>query len=138
MAIRQGVCKSFKLELFQAIHDLEDDVIKVALYSDTASLSSDTTAYTATGEVSGSGYSAGGAVSEVTLTQSGQSVEAVFATPTWPASTITARGALIYNSSKSNAAIAVLNFGDDRSSNNTTFSVTMPAAGGDYPVLKFA
>lgn len=138
MAIYQGICKSFKLELLQAIHDLEDDVIKVALYSDSASLSSDTTAYTATGEVTGSGYSAGGAVSEVTFTQSGQSVEAVFTSPSWPASTITARGALIYNSSKSNKAIAVLNFGADRSSNNTTFTVTMPAAGGDFPVLKFS
>lgn len=138
MAIYQGTCKSFKLELLQAIHDLEDDVIKVALYSDSASLSPDTTAYTATGEVTGSGYSAGGEVTEVTLTQSGQSVEAVFTSPSWPSSVITARGALIYNSSKSNAAIAVLNFGSDRSSNNTTFSVTMPAAGGDFPVLKLS
>lgn len=138
MAIYQGVCKSFKLELLQAIHDLEDDVIKVALYSDSASLSPDTAAYTATGEVSGTGYSAGGAVTEVTFTQSGQGVEAVFTSPSWPTATITARGALIYNSSKSNKAIAVINFGSDRSTQGATFTVTMPAAGSDYPVLKFS
>lgn len=136
MAIYQGVCKSFKLELLQAIHDLEDDVIKVALYSDSASLSPDTAAYTATGEVTGSGYSAGGAVTEVTYMQAGQSVEAVFSNVSWPSATLAARGALIYNSSKSNKAIAVLNFGGDRSVTNATFTVTFPAAGSDFPVLK--
>ena len=137
MAISQGVCKSFKLESLQAIHDLEGDTIKVALYSDSASLSPDTAAYTATGEVSASGYTAGGAASNVTLSQSNQTVEAVFANVSWTAD-ITARGALIYNSSKANRAIAVLNFGADREDSSGTFTLRMPAAGSDFPILKFS
>lgn len=137
MSIYQGLCVSFKQEILQAIHDLEGDDIKIALYEDDAELSSNTTAYTATGEVSGSGYTAGGQSfsSNPVLNVVGQSVEVTFPDISWSAE-LTARGALIYNADKANRAIIVLNFGIDRSSQNGVFTVTMPDLGSSYPVLK--
>jgi hypothetical protein len=110
----------------------------VALYLDSAVLSPATTAYTATGETYGTNYVAGGRESNVTLTLSRGECEAVFADVTWTSSIITARGALIYNASQANRAIAVLNFGLDRSSDQSSFIVDFPAVGSDFPVLKIA
>ena len=129
MAITQAICDSFRLELGQAIHDLAADTIKIALYTSSATLGAGTTAYSATNEVSGTGYSAGGA----TLASKAWTVidnRAVFdcADPVWTAATITARGALIYNASKANRAIAVLDFGADIASTNGDFTITLPAA----------
>lgn len=135
MGIYQGVCSSFKQELLEGDHDLTADTIKVALFDSSASLSQDTTAYSATGEVVESGYAAGGATVTATISRSRGVVEVVFSSPSWT-SEIEAYGALIYNSSKSNKAIAVLNFGGPRSSVAGTFTVTMPSAGSDYPVLR--
>ena len=136
MAIYQGVCKSFKRELLQGVHDLTTDVIKVALFEDTAVLSTDTTAYSATGEVGTSGYTAGGATATPTINAVKQEVIVTFANIAWTSSITTARGALIYNSSQSNKAIAVLNFGADRVHSGGTFTLTMPAVASDFPVLK--
>lgn len=127
MAITAAICNSFKTEALQGIH-LAADVYKIALYTSSASLGKSTTAYSATNEVGNSGtYAAGGA----TL---GSRVDQVFtdtavidwANVSWTGATITARGALIYNSSRSNKAVAVLDFGSDITSTNGTFEITMP------------
>lgn len=124
--ISQTLCTSFKAELYQAVHDLLTDNIKIALYTANATLGETTTVYTATDEATGSGYIAGGvSLTGATVNTSGQIAYVDFADASW-AGVITARGALIYNASKSNKAIAVLDFGADKTSVNT-FVVTMPA-----------
>lgn len=127
MAITQALCNTFKTELLDGVH-LAADTYKIALYTSAATLSKATTAYSATNEVVGTGYTAGGA------TLSGRAVALDvdtatldFADPSWASATITARGALIYNATRSNKALAVLDFGADIASTNGTFTVTLPA-----------
>ena len=132
MAIIGGIVNSFKSEVLQGLHDFTlstGDVFKIALYTSSASLGPSTTAYTATGEASGTGYTAGGAtLTNVTPTLSLRVGITDFANPTWTTSTITARAALIYNSTNSNRAVAVLNFNSDKTSSASTFTVVMPTA----------
>jgi hypothetical protein len=126
MSISQTLCTSFKAELYQAVHDLLTDSIKIALYTDNATLDESTTVYTTSNEITGTGYTAGGVVmTGITVSTSGQIAFVGFANASWSGA-LTARGALIYNASKSNKAIAVLDFGADKTS-VTTFLVTMPA-----------
>ena len=126
MAIVQTQCTSFKKELYQGIHDLSTDTIKMALYTANASLGEDTTVYSATSEVVASGYTAGGnTLTGVAINSSDYTAYANWANTSWT-STLTARCALIYNASKANRAIAVIDFGADKTS-TTTFLVTMPA-----------
>lgn len=138
MSLSQCAVSSFKKQLALAVHDFTattGDVFYMALYSSSASLDADTTAYTSTGEVTGSGYSAGGvAMTSVTPVISGTTVVLDFADVVFTAA-VTARGALIYNSSKSNKAVAVLDFGADKTS-TTTLTVTMPAATADAAILR--
>jgi hypothetical protein len=128
MAISQVLCTSFKKELLEGTHIFGSDGFKIALYTSAATLNADTTAYTTDNEVSGTGYTAGGvALSGVTVS-SGDGVGFVnFSDATWASSSFTARGALIYNDDKSDKAVMVLDFGDDKTSNNSTFTVGMPA-----------
>lgn len=117
---------SFKAECWQAVHDLLLDTLKIALYTGNAALDATTTAYTPTAEVVAAGYTAGGnVITGVTLGTSGYTVFVSFANPVWTAA-LTARCALIYNASKSNKSVAVLDFGADKTS-TTTFSITLPA-----------
>ena len=127
MAITQAIPTSFKAEILQGIHD-SADTYKMALYTSVATLGASTTAYSATNEVVGTGYTAGGVtLSGFNVTTSGTTAILDFATdPSWANATITARGALIYNSSKSNKAVYVLDFGSDITSTNGTFAVTLP------------
>ena len=127
MAILQAIATSFKAEILQGIHD-SADTYKIALYTSAATLGATTTAYSATNEVSGTGYTAGGQVlSGFNVTTSGITAILDFTTdPSWANATITARGALIYNSSKSNKAVYVLDFGSDITSTNGTFAVALP------------
>lgn len=127
MAILQAIATSFKEEILQGIHD-SADTYKIALYTSAATLGATTTAYSATNEVSGTGYTAGGQVlSGFNVTTSGITAILDFTTdPSWENATITARGALIYNSSKSNKAVYVLDFGSDITSTNGTFAITLP------------
>ena len=127
MAILQAIATSFKAEILQGIHD-SADTYKIALYTSAATLGATTTAYSATNEVSGTGYTAGGQVlSGFNVTTSGITAILDFTTdPSWENATITARGALIYNSSKSNKAVYVLDFGSDITSTNGTFAITLP------------
>lgn len=128
MAISQVLCTSFKKELLEGTHVFGSDSFKIALYTSAATLNADTTAYTTDNEVSGTNYTAGGATLGVGTVASGDGVGfANFSDATWASSSFTARGALIYNSSKSNKAVMVLDFGDNKTSNNSTFTVGMPA-----------
>lgn len=124
--IVQTQTTSFKAEVYQAVHNLLTNTIKIALYTASANLDADTTVYTTTNEVVASGYTAGGAVmTGVTLNFSGYTVYVNFANVSWSTS-VTARCALIYNASQGNKSIAVLDFGSDKTSTGT-FTITMPA-----------
>lgn len=125
MSILQTQTTSFKAELYQAIHDLTTDTLKIALYTGQADLNEATTAYTTSNEVTGTGYVAGGVVmTGVTIGTDGFTAYVDFADVVFNAE-VTARCALIYNSSKANRSIAVLDFGSDKTSAN--FTITMPA-----------
>lgn len=140
MAISQAMCSSFKSELLGGIHDLDTDVIKIALYTSSATLGASTTAYSSTNEVAnGNGYTTGGnTLGSPVISLDGTTAIVDFADSTWSAATITARGALIYNSSKSNKAIAVLDFGSDKSSSSADFTVVMPAAAAATALIRIA
>jgi len=126
MAIEQTLTTSFKQEILLGVHDLDTDTIKMALYLANASLGATTTLYTVAGETSGTGYVAGGNVmTGVTVLISGTTAYVDFANTVWSPANFTARGALIYNASKGNKSIAVLDFGSDKTS-TTTFTVQMP------------
>ena len=126
MSIVQTQTTSFKKELYQAIHDLSTDTIKVALYTGNVSLDASTTVYSSTNEVSGTGYTAGGQVmTGVAISSSGYTAYANWDNVVWTTA-LTARCALIYNASKGNKSVAVLDFGSDKTS-TTTFTITMPA-----------
>lgn len=127
MAFEQTLTTSFKQDILLGVHDLETDTIKMALYLATADLGAATTVYTTSGETSGTGYTAGGeTLTGVTVLTSGTTAYVDFADPSWDPAAFTARGALIYNASKSNKAIAVLDFGSDKTA-TTIFTVQMPA-----------
>jgi hypothetical protein len=139
MAITQAMCNSFKTELLGGTHDLDTDTIKIALFTSSASLDASTTAYSTSNEVSGTGYTAGGnTLSGATISLSGSTAIVDFTDTTWSSATITARGALIYNSSKANRAIAVLDFGSDKSSTNGDFTVVFPAADASNAIIRIA
>lgn len=139
MAITQAMCNSFKTELLGGTHDLDTDVIKIALFTSSATLGASTTAYSTTNEVVGSGYTAGGnTLSGATISLSGSTAIVDFTDTTWSSATITARGALIYNSSKADRAIAVLDFGSDKSSTNGDFTVVFPAADASNAIIRIA
>ena len=126
MSIVQTQTTSFKAQLYQDIHDLTTDVIKIALYTASADLNEDTTIYSATNEVVATGYTAGGStLTPVTVNSSGYTAYVGFPNISWNAA-LTARCALIYNVTQGNKSIAVLDFGSDKTS-TTTFTITMPA-----------
>ena len=129
MSIIQTQTTSFKAQLYQGIHDLTTDVIKIALYTANANLNEDTTAYSVdlAGQVANTGtYVAGGAqLTPITIGTSGYTAFVGFPNISWTGA-ITARCALIYNSTQGNKSIAVLDFGSDKTSVGT-FTITMPA-----------
>lgn len=144
-AITAAVCESFKKEVLQALHDFTNStghVFKIALYSSSATLNGSTTNYSTTNEISGTGYSAGGAtIASATpvLSTGGSGAAALcdFADATWSTATITARGALIYNSSASgNKGVQVLDFGSDQTSTAGTFTVVFPAVTKAAAILR--
>lgn len=140
MAILQGMCSSFKQESWLGIHDLDTDTLKLALYTANANLSQSTTVYTQTGEVvgTGTGYLAGGIpLTGVQVLLSGTTAYVTFNNPVFANASFTCRGGLIYNSSKANRAIAVLDFGADKTASGT-FTIQMPAATATTALLRFA
>lgn len=148
MAITQAMCTSFKVDLLNGIHAFGTtvaragttaDTMYMALYTSSATLDATTTAYSATNEVSGTGYSAGGqALTTVAPTSSGTTAYLDFDDETWTSSTITARGALIYNSTQSNKSVAVLDFGADKTSTAGDFTVVFPTADASNAIIRIA
>ena len=129
MSILQGQTTSFKVGLYNGQFNLASDTIKMALYTGNANLNQTTTAYTSVNEVSGTGYTAGGQVmTGVTISYDATNSVAYvnFANVVWNPAAFTARCALIYDATASNASIAVIDFGSDKTCTNT-FTVTMPA-----------
>ena len=142
MAISQAMCTSFMSELMQALHNFTTstgNVFKIALYTSSATLDATTTAYSATNEVTGSGYTAGGnTLTNVTPTTSGTTAYTDFADTTWSTATITARGALIYNSTNSDRSVVVLDFGSDKTSTAGDFTIQFPAAAASTAIIRIA
>lgn len=143
MAITQAMCTSFKTELLTGTHDFTNstgDSFKLALYTSSASLDASTTAYTTSNEVSASGsYSAGGGtLTNVTPTSSGTTAFTDFNDLSFTTATITARGALIYNDTDSDKAVAVLDFGGDKTSTAGTFTIQFPTADASNAIIRIA
>ena len=136
MSIVQTQTTSFKAQLYQGIHDLTTDVIKIALYTANANLNEDTTVYSTDNEVAATGtYSAGGSqLTPITVSSSGYTAYVGFPDISWTAA-LTARCALIYNSSQGNKSVAVLDFGSDKTS-TTTFTITMPTNGATTSLIR--
>jgi len=145
MAIQQAVANSFKKEILEGIHDLETggDTFKLALYQDTANLSAATTAYpgdSTGGQVSDTGqYAQGGGVLTGQATSLDTGVAIVdFADLSFTGVTLTARGALIYNTSESNKAVAVLDFGGDKTATAGTFTIQFPDFNSTSAILRIS
>ena len=125
--IVQTQTTSFKAELYEGIHDLIDDTIKIALFNANADLTASTTVYSTNQEVTGTGYTAGGnTLTGATVRSSGTTAYVSFDNTSWSSASFTSRGALIYNSSKANRSIAVLNFGSDKIVANGTLTIEFP------------
>jgi hypothetical protein len=142
MAITQAVCNSFKSEVLQEGHQIKTDTLKIALFTSAASLSAGTAAYSTSNEVVSSGGYApgGGTLTGVTISlgatsAAGGTAIIDFADISFTSTTFSARGALIYNSSNSNKAIAVLDFGSDKVSTNGTFTISFPAAAASTAII---
>jgi len=142
MAISQAMCTSFKVQALSGAQNFNTGttkVYKIALYTSSATLGATTTAYSSTNEVVGTGYTAGGntlTVSQIP-TSSGTTAFIDFADTTWSTSTITARGALIYNSTD-NTAVAVLDFGSDKSTTAGNFTIVFPTADATNAIIRIA
>ena len=134
-----GLTNSFKEQLLLGVHDFSVDTLKIALYTANAVLGPDTTVYSTNDEVSGPGYTAGGeTLTNVSVSLSvTQGIAFVsFDNPTWNAATFTARGALIYNASKSDKSIGVLNFGLDQTMLNQQFQIQLPTNSADNALIR--
>ena len=144
MAITQAMCTSFKQALLDGEMDFSSDTtqtFKIALYTSSATLGAGTTAYSTTDEVSGTGYTAGGntlTVSAGNPQSSGTTAFLTFDNTTWSTATITARGALIYQAGGSNPAVAVLDFGADKTSTSGDFQIQFPTADASNAILRIA
>ena len=143
MAITQAVANSFKTQVLTATHNFTattGNTFKIALFTNSATLNKSTTVYDSTdNEVSGTGYTAGGnTLTSVTPALSTDTAVCDFADTSWSTATITARGALIYNSSASDKAVVVLDFGGDKTSTAGTFTIQFPAADASNAILRLA
>ena len=147
MAITQAMCTSFKAEILLAVHDFRatgGDTFKLALYTSSASIDANTTAYTSSNEVSGTNYSAGGgSLSNLGVVTSNNTASTGtgftdFSDLTFANATITARGALIYNSTEADAAVVVLDFGSDKTSTAGDFTIQFPTADASNAIVRIA
>lgn len=147
MPITQAMCTSFKDQLLEAVHDFRSsggDTFKLALYTSSATLDATTTAYTATNEVANSGtYSAGGGtLVNISPTISGTTAFTDFDDISFTSATITARGALIYNTTPThtftNPSVVVLDFGSDKTSTSGTFTIQFPTANATDAIIRIA
>lgn len=132
-------CTSAKVGFLTGTYVPLTDTMKIALYTNSATLDATTTVYSATDEVVGTGYTAGGnTLTGNAISSGGTTAWITFSDSSWTTATITARGALIYDSSASNAAIAVLDFGADKTSTAGTFTVQMPVAAASTALIRIA
>ena len=149
MAISQAMATSFKVEILDGIHNFGTGVVrastaadtfKIALYTSAATLGATTTAYTTSDEVTGTNYTAGGNTLTISQVPTSTSTTAWldFADSTWSNATITANGALIYNSTQSNKAVAVLAFGGDKTSTAGDFTIVFPTADSTSAIIRIA
>jgi hypothetical protein len=148
MAIAQTATTNFKVELPQGIHNFgptAPDTFKIALYTAAANLTAATAVYTTVGEVVGAGYVAGGNTLVISVTptsgnNSGNVPTAFFSfsNSSWPSSSFTARGALIYNSTEGNKSVAVLDFGSDKTVSNDTFTVIFPTPDANNAIVRIS
>ena len=143
MAISQAMATSFKVEILGGDFDFSSgttQVFKIALFTSSATLGATTTAYATTNEVVGTGYSAGGNTLTISANPASTGTTAFldFADTTWSAATITARGALIYQSGGTNPAVAVLDFGSDKTSTAGDFTIVFPAADSSNAIIRIA
>ena len=149
MAISQTLATSFKVEILDGIHNFgvgvirastAADTFKIALYSTLATLDAATTVYTTLNEVTGTGYVAGGNTLVISQAPTSTSAETVawlnFQNSSWANATFSADGALIYNSTQGNKAVAVLNFGSTKTATSQTFTVTFPASTSDAASIR--
>ena len=135
------LCTSFKKEVLEGLHDFNvgANTYKLALYDNNASFTAATTVYTATNEISGTGYSAGGGtLTNIDPTTSGTTAFIDFADLTFSTATITARGALIYNSTNGNRTVCVLDFGADKTSTAGDFTIVFPTADASNAIVRIA
>ena len=142
MGITPAMCTSFKKELLEGTHNFKNSgggTFKLALFTSSATLGASTTAYATSQEVSGTGYTAGGeALTRVDPTTSGTTAFTDFADLTFSTATITANGALIYNSSASDKAVIVLAFGGDKTSTAGDFTIQFPTADASNAIIRIA
>ena len=142
MAITQAMCTSFKKELLEGVHNFKNSggsTFKLALFTSSATLGAATTAYATTNEVTGTNYTAGGAnLTRVDPSSSGTTALTDFADLTFSTATVTANGALIYNSSASDAAVIVLAFGGDKTSTAGDFTIQFPTADASNAIIRIA
>lgn len=150
MAISQAMCTSFKVELLSGGHNFNTtnvarsantaDTFKIALFTSSATLDATTTAYSTSNEVSGTGYTAGGNTLSISQVPTSSSTTAFldFTDTTWSTATITANGALIYNSTNSDTAVAVLAFGGDKTSTAGDFTIVFPTADASNAIIRIA
>jgi hypothetical protein len=142
MAITQAVATTFKQELMQGLHNFNTaggNSFKIALYTSAATLDSSTTTYTASNEVSGTGYTAGGnTLTNVSPVVSGTTAYTDFNDSTWTTATITARGAMIYNSTNGNRTAVILDFGSDKASSAGDFTIIFPAPAAATAIIRIA
>jgi hypothetical protein len=136
------MCTSFKTQLLTGTHDFTNgtgDTFKIALFTSAATLGAATTAYSTSNEASGTGYTAGGnTLTNVTPTSSGTTAFTDFADTTWSSASVTARGALIYNSTEADAAVVVLDFGSDKTSTAGDFTIQFPTADASNAIIRIA
>jgi hypothetical protein len=143
MAITQAMCTSFKVALLDGEMDFSSDTsqtFKIALYTSSATLGAATTAYSTSNEVTGTGYTAGGNTLTIAANpaSSGTTAFLDFTDTTWTTATITARGALIYKSGGGDPAVAVLDFGSDKTSTAGNFTIQFPAADASNAIIRIA
>ena len=142
MAITQAMCTSFKKELLEGVHNFKNSgggTFKLALFTSSATLGAATTAYATTNEVTGTNYTAGGAnLTRVDPSSSGTTALTDFADLTFSTATVTANGALIYNSSASDKAVIVLAFGGDKTSTAGDFTIQFPTADASNAIIRIA
>ena len=142
MAITSAICNSFKQEILVGTHNLtasSGDTFKLALFTSSASLGAGTTAYSTSNEISGTGYSAGGAtLTSVTPVLDSSTAVCDFADVSFTSASFTANGCLIYNSSQSDKAVAVIAFGGDKTVSSGTFTIQFPTADASNAIIRIA